>query len=420
VKWRTTQLKYVTTLVAGGTPSIDEPRYWSDDPDHGVPWVTIGDMTRSPRVHKTVRRVSFEGLSSRRLQVGKPETILFAMYASVGALAVLDRPAAWNQAILGIRARAGISESRFVRYWLESLRPSLAELFRSNTQDNLNAEQVASLPFPGAPVEEQREIADFLDAETARIDALIVKKRAVMELLAERFESAIFASVTRGLRREATKPSGLSWVERIPESWGTPAVSVNFQLQLGKMLNAEAAQGLDQYPYVRNVNVQWDRIHLDDLATMHFSEEDRHRYELRPGDVLVCEGGDVGRAAIWSDDQAPCYFQKAIHRVRPRSRANSRYLMYCLRAAANRSVFAVEGNLSTIAHLTGEQLRVHRFPWPPADEQSEIVSYLDLLRDATDAARRSLQRQIALLHERRQAVITAAVTGQLDLPGLAA
>jgi type I restriction enzyme S subunit len=186
------------------------------------------------------------------------------------------------------------------------------------------------------------------------------------------------------------------------------------------MLNAEAASGAIQSPYLRNVNVQWDRIDQSDLATMHFSEADRRRCELRTGDVLVCEGGEVGRSAVWNGEVQDCYFQKAIHRARPRTNANGRFLMYCLRAAAKMNVFAVEGNQSTIVHLTGEQLSAHRFPWPPPDEQQGIVYRLDTDKADTEATRKKLMDQVDLLSERRQALITAAVTGDLEIPGVAA
>ena len=93
--------------------------------------------------------------------------------------------------------------------------------------------------------------------------------------------------------------------------------------------------------------------------------------------------------------------------------------MYALRAAAKRAVFAVEGNLSTIVHLTGEQLRSHRFPWPAETEQSEIVKHLDEQSDRWQRATSAVQAQIALLLEHRQALITAAVTGEFEIPGVA-
>ena len=186
------------------------------------------------------------------------------------------------------------------------------------------------------------------------------------------------------------------------------------------MLNADAAGGAEQFPYVRNTNVQWDRFDLNDLATMHFSEDDRRRCELRTGDLLVCEGGEVGRAAVWTESSEPIYFQKAIHRVRPLGEGNTRFLMYCLRAAAHLDVFAVEGNQSTIVHLTGEKLREHRFPHPPLAEQSEIIQVLDRLQERTTKLVDAVRVQVGLLQEHRQAFTTAAVTGELEVPGVAA
>jgi type I restriction enzyme S subunit len=161
-------------------------------------------------------------------------------------------------------------------------------------------------------------------------------------------------------------------------------------------------------------------VDITDLGTMQFDKSDRKRCELRAGDLLVCEGGEIGRAAVWADELQPCFYQKAIHRLRPRRSESSRYLMYCLRAAAKTSVFDVEGNLSTIVHLTGEQLRVHRFPWPPDDEQHAIVKRLDSLRDRVARAIGAVRSQIDLLVEHRQALINAAVTGELEVAGVAA
>lgn len=316
-----------------------------------------------------------------------------------------------------LRPAQGV-DSRFLCYLLASLYTdgrTISAVKQTTGIQNLDLGALLDNQVRIPAEEEQRGIADFLDAETARIDAVIGKKRQLIGSLKERFEAAVFALVTNGLRDESLKSSGLRWVAQIPEGWGTPALSVNFEIQLGKMLSAESAQGPEQHPYLRNVNVQWDRLDFRNLARMHFGKEDRRRCELRRGDLLICEGGEVGRAAVWPGEPEDCYFQKAIHRARPRRAESSRFLMYGLRAAAKCNVFAVEGNLSTIVHLTGEQLKAHRLPWPPLDEQAEIVGHLDALADSTDNVRIALESQITLLQERRQALITAAVTGELDL-----
>jgi type I restriction enzyme S subunit len=111
-------------------------------------------------------------------------------------------------------------------------------------------------------------------------------------------------------------------------------------------------------PYLRNVDVQWDRINIDDLPQMDFNESERRKFNLRPGDLLVCEGGEVGKAAIWRGDVGECYYQKALHRLRPtREREVPRFMFYLLYAAAKQGVFVAEGNSNTIDHLTAEKLR---------------------------------------------------------------
>jgi type I restriction enzyme S subunit len=121
---------------------------WSLDPDDGTPWVAIGDMSSGRLVTTTDRRISPIGIESKRLTVAEAGTVLFAMYASVGAVATLGIPATWNQAILGIRPLPGRSDRRFLAYWLQYIAPQARALVRASTQDNLNAEQVANSRSP--------------------------------------------------------------------------------------------------------------------------------------------------------------------------------------------------------------------------------------------------------------------------------
>ena len=262
--------------------------------------------------------------------------------------------------------------------------------------------------------QQQREIADYLDIETAHIDTLISKKRRLIGLLDERTDSIVFA----GISGELTSPNALArwskieWLSDIPNHYRTPWLGAFHTTQLGKMLNTEAASGPEQYPYIKNTNVRWDHFDLEDLPTMTFDAGDRQRCELRIGDVLVCEGGEVGRSAVW-DSGHNIFFQKALHRIRPLEKNVPRFLMYCLWAAAKMEVFSVEGNQATIVHLTGEKLREHRFPWPPLEEQEQIVALIDTERSRIDKIIKGLQEQIELLLERRQVLVAEAVSGQM-------
>lgn len=181
------------------------------------------------------------------------------------------------------------------------------------------------------------------------------------------------------------------------------------------MLNPERKNGNYLRPYLRNTNVQWDYIDTNDLLVMDFPPDEWIRYRVRPGDLLVCEGGQPGRAAIWDGSIEEIYYQKALHRIRPREESTVRWLYYCLRAAAYLNVFAVQGNSTTISHLTGEQLKAQRFPFPSRAIQDQLVKVLDERTEHSRTFKAATDRQLDLLAERRQALITAAVTGQFDV-----
>ncbi len=214
----------------------------------------------------------------------------------------------------------------------------------------------------------------------------------------------------------ACKESVVDWVGRVPAHWSVCALNFRYEVALGKMLDQKRITGDFLAPYIRNVHVQWGRIETDDLPTMDFSGNDLVRFALKPGDLLVCEGGEVGRAAVWEGAVDPCFYQKALHRLRPRKPEQdlAKFVFYVLRAAADLGVFEGSEGRATIAHLTGEALQRYRFPFPPPAEQSAIAAFLDRETGKIDALVAEQERLIALLKEKRQAVISQAVTKGLD------
>ena len=149
---------------------------------------------------------------------------------------------------------------------------------------------------------------------------------------------------------------------------------------------------------------------------MDFTPTDREKFVLEPGDLLVCEGGEVGRCAVWQGEIKECYYQKALHRVRPWSdKDNARFLYYVMCAVAKRGVFIAQGNPNTIDHLTAEKLRRYRFPFPPKHEQEAICRYLDSIEARITTTIGTITKQIDRLREYRQALISAAVTGKIDV-----
>lgn len=285
------------------------------------------------------------------------------------------------------------------------------------TRFGLSSDAIKDGLFAVPPLPEQLAIAAFLDRETAEIDALVAKKERVIKLLQEKRTALITQAVTKGLDPNVPmKDSGVEWLGEIPAHWDVAPVYSRYVVELGKMLDAKRVTGEHLAPYIRNVDVQWGRVNVQSLPEMDFEPIERPRYSLRAGDLVVCEGGEVGRTAIWRGELDECFYQKAIHRVRPVStRDEPRFFFYMMHSAAKRGVFAAGGNPNTIDHLTAIQLRHYHFAFPPRKEQEEVSGLLDTESARIDDLVRKIEEGIARLKESRTALISAAVTGKIDV-----
>ena len=148
--------------------------------------------------------------------------------------------------------------------------------------------------------------------------------------------------------------------------------------RLGKMLDAKKQTGKCAYPYLANFNVQWFEFNTDSLNKMDFDENDRKEFELHEGDLLVCEGGEIGRCAIWHNEVQPCYFQKALHRVRcKREYLLPEYLAWWFKYNCDHGGFsAIEGAKATISHLPGAKLKKLNVTVPEIERQEEFAVFL--------------------------------------------
>jgi len=155
--------------------------------------------------------------------------------------------------------------------------------------------------------------------------------------------------------------------------------------------------------------VQWGHVNVNDLPTMDFRPEDETRFRLASGDVLVCEGGEVGRAAIWTEQLAECYYQKALHRVRTSEALSPRYLRYLLEYYARTRAFAQLTSGSTIAHLPQEDLRNLPVDLPPPGEQERIVTAIEEQFSRLDAGVEALKSALLRIETLAKAVLVAAV-----------
>jgi|SRR5437870_673872 len=187
-------------------------------------------------------------------------------------------------------------------------------------------------------------------------------------------------------------------IGRLPATWHVQRLGEVFETQLGKMLSQKARVGNSPKPYLRNKNVQWGRIDVSDMLYMDFDDRETEKFRLHFGDLLVCEGGEPGRAAIWNGALTECFYQKALHRLRPRDgRILSEFINYWLRFSFDlQNLYGVAGASSTIAHLPEVQLKSLPIPVPPVREQRNIAAVLDVVQRAIEQQ----ERLIALTTKR--------------------
>ncbi|WP_308401150.1 restriction endonuclease subunit S [Streptomyces sp. AC512_CC834] len=415
MNWVETRLKHLCVDSGQYGLNVSAEMY----SDSGTRLIRTSDITAGGALKDPATGVHVRTIVETRHQL-HPGDLLLSRSGTLGrAFLVPDQADGHTFAgfLIRFRPKKGV-DPRFLAYAAQSA--SFQGIVHSeavtSTIQNFNADRYANIAMRAPALEEQRRIADFLDDETARIDRLRELHEHQRMLIKEAAFRRVFDAV-RGTHVEgARKNSGLDWLGTVPADWRVGAVSHYFEVELGKMLNQERVQGDHLRPYLRVANVQWDRIDVDNLAMMDFPPEEQIRYRLQAGDLLVNEGGSwPGRAAVWSGEISDIYYQKALHRIRSRGEELPRWLYYCLVAAERLRVFQVQGNTSTMTHLTREQLRPQRFPFPELSTQRELVAQLDNGADREARFQRLLDRQLGLLAERRQALITAAVTGQFDV-----
>lgn len=285
-----------------------------------------------------------------------------------------------------------------------------------------NPDQVTSVPIALAPIREQRAIAAFLDRETVRIDALAAKKERLIELLQEKRNALITRAVTKGLDPNVPmKDSRVEWLGEIPAHWDVTPLKAVSELQTGLTLGKKyEARSLIKRPYLRVANVQDGYLALDDIAEVDLPAQDAARYELREGDVLMTEGGDfdkLGRGHVWEAQVPECLHQNHIFAVRPgRDLLRARFLAFVMGSGYGRAYFTATSKQSTnLASTNSTKLRNLPMPMPNLSEQDAIVLGIDRETSRLDALVAKVRDAISRLQELRTALISAAVTGKIDV-----
>ena len=292
-------------------------------------------------------------------------------------------------------------------------------------QSNINARKLGMFLVPVAPIKEQhrivtsfkrifefiqciqrgkKELSALIQSTKAKILDLAIRGQLVPQnpadepasVLLERIRAEKEELIKQGIIKRDKKESVIfrgednsyyvrqdthtesideQFIFELPDNWEWCSLLNIAKIELGKTLDSAKNIGTN-YPYLRSVNVRWNEVDLSDLKGMRFEPEELDRYTVRRNDLLICEGGDVGRSCVWTDEKEILY-QNALHRVRFYGGCNPFYFMYYMMYYESRGIIKALCKGVTIKHLTGNVLSLIPFALPPIEEQDRIVERLN-------------------------------------------
>lgn len=419
-EWGTIPLKYLMSIRTGGTPRRSEEAFWGGE----VPWISSKDM-RKEEIGDAEEYITQEAVEQSSAEIVPKGSLLMVSRSGILEhtipVAVTTDQVAINQDIRAYIPKDNTIHPRYIRNLITGFEESLLEIWKQQgaTVQSLNSGAVAETGFPVPPIEEQKAIIDLCSAKSQKINAAIDSTNSLKEALKEKRITKIWEEVTHtGNESSGGKNTNIPWLGTIPDNWEVTKIGWVYDIKLGKMLDESEITGDNLAPYLRNKDVQWWNINTGNLPRMDFTESERSKYQLKDGDVLVCEGGEAGRSAVWRDnnDKNGIFYQKALHRVRPMEPEQSpEFFCYFMEFAVKEGLFSSRANQNTIEHVTVEKLSNQKIPLPPSKEQKEIAQRLSESTDKIESTLDSLERLEILLEEKYQTLITAAVTGQIDI-----
>lgn len=409
--WNVVRVKHLSKIYSGGTPDRENKEYWDDGT---IPWLNSGEVNQwlitDPST--VITEDGFRHSSAKWIPKDALVMALAGQGKTKGMVAQLGIEATCNQSMAAIVPAKHVYP-RFMQWWLHASYETIRNLAGGEQRDGLNLEIVGNIPCPQPSASEQRAIADYLDRETARLDALVVAKERVLGLLAEKRRALITRAVTRGLDPQAPlRDSGIPWVGGIPSHWETERSRWLFQER-----DQRSETGEEELLTVS---------HLTGVTPR--SEKDVNMFEAETTEgYKICLAGDLVINTLWAWMGAmgvspvdgivsPAY---NVYQPGPRLEPNYVDALVRLPVFAQEVTRYSKGVWSSRLRLYPEGFFEVFLPVPPLTEQRTIVAHIAKETEKLDKLRFATERTIDLLKERRAALIAGAVTGQIDVESAA-
>lgn len=418
--WKLTKTKMLFKVVSGSTPSSSVDDYWDGDID----WITPGDLSQlnSRYVEFSARRITKFGLDSCGAELVPRGSIILSTRAPIGSLAITVKRMCTNQGCKAlIPARA---HPAYAYYFFSISTEQLNLRGKGTTFLELSTDELKSFPFPAPPFVEQQKIAQFLDYETAKIDALIDEQKRLIELLKEKRQAVISHAVTKGLNPDAPmKDSGVEWLGQVPEHWKTTPikhVTKTFEQGWSPQCFNEPVSNDSELGVLKVGCVKQGRFDYSENKRLPPELKFKSELAVRAGDLLISRANTrelVGSAGVPTVNHDNLMISDKLFRLKLTGQAISRFVCFFLttKAARQQIELAATGASDSMLNIGQGTIRKMPFPCPPVEEQRQIVDYVvrvnwRLLELAGEAL-----KLVNTLKERRSALISAAVTGKIDV-----
>ena len=411
VTWRVAPLKVIARVI-NGYP-FDAKLF---DPADGFPLVRIRDL------NQCVPDARYKGEFLDAASINNDD-VLIGMDGDFNVGRWLGEvPALLNQRMCCVRAYSPMV-TRYLQYVLPQPLKAINDVTYSTTVKHLSSFDVLKIAVAMPPSStEVGEIVSFLDCETTKIDALVEEQRRLIELLKEKRQAVISQAVTKGLSPNvATKDSGVKWLGEVPAHWGMTKLKHLVAESVAGPYGASLTKDMytsSGYRVYGQQQVIPDDFTVGDYYISEAKFDEMRRYSVYKGDVLVSVMGTIGKVAVVPGDVEPGIINPRLVRYRCSECIRPRYLQRVLLSQKHQEHLLFEAKGTTMDGLNMSTLGKVPVPVPPLAEQAQIVEWLSSIQDETDALVVEAEKAAALLLERRAALISAAVTGKIDVRGL--
>lgn len=413
--WNVIQIKHLSIVKRGASPRpIDDQKYFDEEGEYA--WTRIADVTASDTyLMQAPQKLSNLGSSlSVKLE---PGALFLSIAGTVGKPCIAAIKACIHDGFVYFPDLKIPSKFLFYIFAAEQAYKGLGKF---GTQLNLNTDTVGGIKIGCTRNDELETIVSFLDHETAKIDALIEKQQRLIELLKEKRQAIISHAVTKGLNPNAPmKDSGVDWLGEVPAHWVVTQLKFNtLEMQtgpFGSQLHAEDYVE-DGIPLINPAHMINGRIIPDQKVTVDEKTWQRlSRHQLKPGDLIFARRGELGRCAVVTEDQEGWLCGTGSLKAKLNERLTPEYSFLLITSDGVVAELSLESKGSTMDNLNTETLGRIRLPIPPREEQQEVIEYVHAVSGKFQKLIENVDSAIALIRERRIALISAAVTGKIDV-----